>query len=117
MRRLLLIVLPVVALAACDGPREKTGREQDKVAADTSGVAYTGEGSAERAGETQDRAERSARQARDAQVDALKDQAKDVRRDADRSADALEEQAREIRERAGDQADALRQRARQVDAH
>ena len=112
--KLFMIAPVLIALAACDGPKEKAGREQDQAAAVAGGFAYNGDGPAERAGERQDRADHAAAKARNAEVDALEDQAKDVRHDADRSSDALIAQAKQIRERARSQADALKQRADQV---
>jgi hypothetical protein len=64
------------------------------------GVAYNGNGPAERVGEAEDRANRAAREDLDAQVDRIKTE-------ADTQADRLEAQAKDIRRKAQARADAL----------
>lgn len=102
-----IALLGVLALAACDGPKQKAGGAQDRAAAAASGQPYTGEGPNERIGKAADRADRADRRARDASAEALKEQGNNIRRQADLSADRLEEQAKAIRQEASRQADAL----------
>jgi len=93
----------VLALAACDGPKETAGEAQDRAAANAAGAEYKGNGPAERVGEAQDRADKAAR----ADVEARQ---KEIRTQADTQADRLEEQARELRDDAKKQADAVANR-------
>lgn len=97
------IVLPALlvalsALAACDGPNEKAGRDADRSAAAAAGLNQSGEGPQERLGEAQDRVERADARANDARADALERQGEKLRSEADLAADRLDEQARALRE-------------------
>lgn len=51
-----LMVLCCAGLAACRGPNEQAGREQDKSAAELRGETYSGSGPDQRIGEASDRA-------------------------------------------------------------
>ena len=106
-----LVLVPVLTLAACDGPAEKVGREQDKAAAVAAGQAYSGDGPRERLGEAQDRAEDAARDARAAQANSLHKTAVGMKAEADLQADRFEQQAKTIREQAKAQAAPLERKA------
>ena len=114
MRMVMVTLIGTLALSACDGPKEKAGEARDKANAAVAGVAYNGSGPNERLGEAQDTADHAAAKARDAQVDALKKQGREVRSDAEAQADKLEEQANAIRSGAKEQAKALDAQAANV---
>lgn len=114
MKRTLLSATAVLSLAACDGPAEKAGKESDQAAAAAAGQPYKGEGSNEKLGEAQDRANKAANDARDAQADELKQQGKAIREEADGRADKLEVQAKRIRDEADKRADVYDDRAKAV---
>lgn len=117
MRMMMVALVGALALAACSGPKQKAGEEQDKANASAAGVAYNGTGPNEQLGEAQDKADRAATKARDAKADALKQQGKEIKSDADAKADKLEEQAKAIRGTAKDQAKSLDAQAANVTAH
>lgn len=117
MRIMIAAVAGTLMLAACSGPKQKAGEEQDKAAANAAGVPYNGHGPIEQLGEAQDRADRAATKARDAQADALKQQGKEIKSDANAKADKLEEQAKAIRDSAKDQARTFDQQAANVTGH
>lgn len=114
MRITMAALAGTLVLAACSGPKQKAGAEYDKAADNAAGVAYNGTGPNERLGEAQDKADRAAAKARDAQADALKQQGREIKSDADAKADKLEEQAKAIRGQAKDQARTLDQQAENV---
>lgn len=89
----------VFAVAACDGPKETAGREQDRMSAAANGQEAR-DGANAMLGAQQDRLDEAARKVRDAQADALERQADKLRTDADVSADRLEDQARSVRDAA-----------------
>lgn len=94
----LLALMCVTGLAACDGPNEKAGRDADRAEAQAAGHNVTGEGPNERIGEAQDRVVRADARASDAAADALEKQGDQMRTQADLAADRLDEQARSLRE-------------------
>ncbi|WP_294391589.1 hypothetical protein [uncultured Sphingomonas sp.] len=112
MRTFSTIFAASLCLCACAGPKEQAGAAQDEAAANAAGIAYNGEGPAERIGRAEDRADRAAADARDAQADALKDQRRVIRSRADAEADKLEDQARAIRAAARDKSDQLDQQVK-----
>ena len=114
MKRILLAATAVLSLAACNGPAEKAGKERDQNAAAASGQPYKGEGPNQKLGEAQDRANKAATNARDAQADELKQQGKAIREEADGRADKLEAQAKQIRAEADKRADVYDDRAKAV---
>lgn len=98
----LLLSTALAVVSGCDGPKEKAGREQDRVRANAAGVDAPAEGPAEKIGEAQDRADAAAAKARDAAAKALETRADALRRDADVAADRLEERAKAVRNSAQD---------------
>ncbi|WP_267382764.1 MULTISPECIES: hypothetical protein [unclassified Sphingomonas] len=114
MRIMMMALAGTLALAGCDGPKQKAGEAQDQAAANAAGVTYNGNGPNERLGKAQDKADRAAAKARDAQADALKQQGREIKSDADAKADKLEEQAKAIRDTAKDQARTLDKQAANV---
>jgi uncharacterized membrane protein YqiK len=104
-----LIVL--LGLAACDGPNEKAGKEQDRAAATAAGVNYTGSGPAERAGEAQDNADNAARDAKEAEKKAIDAKARNIEKQADVAAEKLEAEADAVRDAAKKQANGLKREA------
>lgn len=104
----------LLALAACDGPKEKVGKQMDKEAAAASGVPYNGDGPNQRLGAAEDRADKAAAKERDARADALKESGDKVRAAADVEAQKLEEQAKAIKDAAQDKAQALEGQAKAV---
>jgi hypothetical protein len=89
------LLISAAGLAGCDGPRENAGEVADNAAG--VGAGTLGQGPAERLGELQDRAADAAKDAREAQADAL-DRAADAKRDAaDEAAEQLEQQAEKLR--------------------
>lgn len=109
---IIIAAIGLLALSACDGPKEKAGKQMDKEAAAASGVPYNGDGPNERLGAAEDRADKAAKKELDAKADALKEQGSKIRSDADVEAQKLEEQAKIIRDRAEDKADALNDQAK-----
>ena len=116
MRRALAAAAVILALAGCDGPNEKAGKDKDKAAAAASGVPHRGDGPNQQLGKAQDRAADAAKDARDARASALRKQAQGIKAQADVEADRLEEQARAIRAKAKDSAAPLEQQAKSVRA-
>lgn len=97
-RAAILLLAALADLAACEGPKEKLGREQDRNAAMASGQETTGEGPNERLGEAQDRADKADAKARDAAAGTLERQGDQLRANADLAADRLDEKAKLVRE-------------------
>ncbi len=93
-----IVLLVLLALPGCDGPKQRAGELKDKVAAQDKGESYAGEGPNERMGKAGDRADEAEQQAKDATADALRKQGEAARRQADVPAGRLDEQARAIRE-------------------
>jgi len=114
MKHLVLALVTLASLAACDGPAEKDGKDRDKAAAAANGLPYEGHGPNEKLGEAQDRATTAATIARDAQAAELKQQARNIRKEADDRADKLDAQAKVIRDEADTRADAIDARAKTV---
>ena len=98
--RYVILATALLALAACDGPKEKAGEARDRAAANVAGVEYRGDGPAERIGAAQDRADKAARQAVEARQD-------EIKTEADTAADRLEAQAKQLRDDAKARADAV----------
>ena len=109
-----LLVIIAVSLAACHGPAEKAGQERDKAVAAAAGQAYSGNGPNQRLGRSQDKADTAARNARDADAKALKQQGASIKTQADVTADRLEDQAKAIRKDADRRADAIDAQAKAV---
>lgn len=95
MRMIALIGL--VALAACDGPREDAGENADFVAGAVGSNDTLRQGPAEQLGEAQDKAIRRAEEAIEAEAKSLEAQADEQRKAAEQQADALEAQADRVR--------------------
>ena len=95
------------ALAACNGPHEQAGRDQDKSAAQSRGEPYRGSGPNQRLGQAQDRADDADRRLRDANGEVLKAQGREIRRHAEVDATRLDEQSRAIRDAANVRARAV----------
>lgn len=89
----------LLALAACDGPREDAGEAADNAANLVDGEDAVDSGPNETLGEKQDEAAESANEARDAKADALEARAEEARSTADAEADRLEEEAEKARGR------------------
>ena len=95
MRMIALTAL--IALAACDGPREDAGENADFAAGVVGSNDTLRQGPAEKLGEAQDIAEKRAEEAREAEAKSLEAQADEQRKAADQQADALEAQADRVR--------------------
>ncbi len=95
MRTIALAAL--IALGACDGPREDAGENADFAAGAVGSNDTLRQGPAERLGEAQDTAAQRAEEAKEAQARALEAAADEKREAADQQADALEEQADRVR--------------------
>lgn len=95
MRMIALIAL--VALGACDGPRENAGENADFAAGEVGSNDTLRQGPAEKLGEAQDIAEKRAAEAREAEAKALEAQADEKRQAAEQQADALEDEADRVR--------------------
>ncbi|HEU5285117.1 MAG TPA: hypothetical protein VFU20_01240 [Sphingomicrobium sp.] len=87
----------LIALAACDGPRENAGENADYAAGVVNSPDTLRQGPAEKLGEAQDIAAKRAEEAREAEARALEAAADEKRALADREAEALEDQADEVR--------------------
>jgi hypothetical protein len=98
-------------LAACNGPNQTAGKEQDKATAAALGEPYTGSGPNERIGAAQDRAVTARRNAKDAAAEALSAKGNDIKRQADVEAATLDEQSRAVRDAADKRAAALDEQA------
>ncbi|GAO40598.1 hypothetical protein SCH01S_49_00120 [Sphingomonas changbaiensis NBRC 104936] len=114
MRFILIASAGLWLVAACHGPAQKAGEQQDQVNANLAGQNYTGEGPNERIGESVDRADRAAREARQAAEEATKKQGEAIRRQADVGATRLDEEAKAVRADAAQRAKALSNDARQA---
>ena len=114
MKHLAFVLVTLASLTACDGPAEKAGKDRDKAAAAANGLSYEGDGSNEKLGEAQDRATTAATRAQDVQEAELKQQARNIRKEADDRADKLDAQAKVIRDEADTRADAIDARAKAV---
>lgn len=97
MRNLVLTLIGLMGLAACDGPQERAGAKQDKAAADAAGVDYSGSGPAERSGATGDRAEAAAAKAREATADALDAEVENYQRQTNVEVERLKDEAEAVR--------------------
>jgi Skp family chaperone for outer membrane proteins len=95
MRMIALTAL--LALAACDGPRENAGENADFAAGEVGSNDTLRQGPAEQLGEAQDVAEKRAKEAKEAEAKALEAQAEEKRKAADQEADALEDEAARVR--------------------
>lgn len=95
MRMIALAAL--IALSACDGPRENAGENADFSAGVVNSPDTLRQGPAERLGEAQDIAAKRAEEAREAEARALEAAADEKRALADKQADALDDQADRIR--------------------
>ena len=95
MRMIALAAL--IALAACDGPRENAGENADAAAGAVGSNDTLRQGPAEELGEAQDEAEERAKEAKEAEAKSLEAQADEARKAADQQADALEDQADRVR--------------------
>jgi hypothetical protein len=93
----MIALAAVVALAACDGPRENAGENADFAAGEVSSNDTLRQGPAEKLGEAQDTAEKRAAEAKEAEAKSLEAQADEQRKAADQQADALEDQADRVR--------------------
>lgn len=90
-------LIGLIALAACDGPRENAGENADFAAGAVGSNDTLRQGPAERLGEVEDIAAERAEEAKEAQAKALEAAADEKREAADQEADALEEQADRVR--------------------
>ena len=95
MRRIAFAAL--IALTACDGPREKAGENAVSAAGGDNSPDTLRLGPAVRAGEAQDMAAKRAEEAKEAEARALEAAAEEKRAVADQQAEALEQQADEVR--------------------
>jgi hypothetical protein len=93
----MIVFAALIALAACDGPRENAGENADFAAGEVGSNDTLRQGPAEKLGEAQDRAEKRAEEAREAQAKSLEAQADEARKAADQQADALENEADRVR--------------------
>jgi hypothetical protein len=87
----------LIALTACDGPRENAGENADFAAGVVNSPDTLRQGPAERLGEAQDIAAKRAEEAKEAEARSLEASADEKRAIADRQADALEQQADAVR--------------------
>ena len=93
----MIALVGMVALAACDGPRENAGENADFAAGAVGSNDTLRQGPAERLGEAQDMAAKRAEEAKEAEARALEASADEKRAIADTEADALEDQADRVR--------------------
>ncbi len=93
----MIALMALLALAACDGPRENAGENADFAAGEVGSNDTLRQGPAESLGEAQDEAEKRAAQAIEAEAKALEAQADEQRAAAEQQADALEDQAERVR--------------------
>lgn len=93
----MIALLGLVALGACDGPRENAGENADFASGAVGSNDTLRQGPAERLGEAQDIAAKRAEEAKEAEAKALEAAADEKRAIADQEADALEEQADRVR--------------------
>jgi hypothetical protein len=92
-----LAIGALIALAACDGPRENAGENADFASGAVGSNDTLRQGPAERLGEAQDIAAKRAEEAKEAQARALEAAADEKRAAADKDADALEARADQVR--------------------
>ena len=95
--RMMIALIAIAALAACDGPRENAGENADFAAGEVDSNDTLRQGPAEKLGEAQDTAEERAEQAKEAEAKSLEAQADEARKAADQQADVLEDQAERVR--------------------
>ncbi len=93
----LLALAALIALAACDGPRENAGENADFAAGVVNSPDTLRQGPAEKLGEAQDMADKRAREAKEAEAKALEAAADEKRAEAEKEAEALEQQADAVR--------------------
>ena len=93
----MLAFAALIALAACDGPRENAGENADFAAGVVGSNDTLRQGPAEKLGEAQDIAAKRAEEAKEAEARALEAAADEKRAEADQQADALEQQAGAVR--------------------
>ena len=93
----MLAFATLIALAACDGPRENAGENADFAAGVVGSNDTLRQGPAEKLGEAQDIAAKRAEEAKEAEARALEAAADEKRAEADQQADALEQQADAVR--------------------
>src|SRR5688572_33220144 len=91
-----IAIAALIALAACDGPRENAGENADFAAGVVNSPDTLRQGPAEKLGEAQDVAAKHAEEAKEAAARALEAEADEKRAAADREADALDDKADEI---------------------
>lgn len=99
MKKMLMAAAGLLALAACDGPREDAGEVADNATRAVTSEDTIRSGPNETLGEARDDAAESANEAREARADAMEDAADESRATADRKADALEKEAERARGR------------------
>lgn len=87
----------LLALAACDGPRENAGEQADNASGAVDGEDSMQSGPAETLGERQDHTADSINDAKEARADALEAEADQQREEAEQQADALDERAKQVR--------------------
>jgi hypothetical protein len=95
MRTVAFVAL--IALAACDGPRENAGENADYAAGVVGSNDTLRQGPAEKLGEAQDMAAKRAEEAKEADARALEAAADEKRASAAEEAEALEQQADRVR--------------------
>ena len=93
----MLAFAALIALPACDGPRENAGENADYAAGLVNSPDTLRQGPAEKLGEAQDIAAQRAEEAKEAEARSLEAAADEKRAEADQQADALEEQADAVR--------------------
>jgi hypothetical protein len=93
----MIALIAVLALAACEGPRENAGENADFAAGEVGSNDTLRQGPAEKLGEAQDLAEKRAEEAKEAEAKALEAQADEKRQAAEQQADALEDEAERVR--------------------
>jgi len=93
----LLAFAALIALAACDGPRENAGENADFAAGVVGSNDTLRQGPAEKLGEAQDMAAKRAEEAKEAEARALEAAADEKRAAAAEEAEALEQQADRVR--------------------
>ncbi len=92
-----IAIAALIALAACDGPRENAGENADFAAGVVNSPDTLRQGPAEKLGEAQDLAAKRAEEAKEAEARALEAAAEEKRAAADSEAEALEARADEVR--------------------
>lgn len=92
-----IAIAALIALAACDGPRENAGENADFAAGVVNSPDTLRQGPAEKLGEAQDLAAKRADEAKEAEARSLEAAAEEKRAAADSEAEALEARADEVR--------------------